>query len=75
MKETSTVKATMQFMVITFLTMCVMCFGGNGLELYLNEQTTEGWRIWGAFLFLFIVILPAAGFWAKQLRKLFNIED
>lgn len=75
MKEISAAKATMQFLVITFLTICVMCFGGYGLELYMNEQTTEAWQIWGAFLALFVIILPAAGHWAKQLRKLFNIED
>jgi len=40
-----------------------------------DEQTTEGWRIWGTFLFLFIIVLPASGFWAKQLRKLFNIYE
>jgi len=75
MKETLAIKATIQFMVITFLTMCVMCFGGHGLILAINEQTTEAWQLWGAFLFTVIIIFPAAGFWAKQLRKLFNIED
>jgi hypothetical protein len=40
-----------------------------------NDQTTDAWRIWGAFLFLFIIALPTAGFWSKQLRKLFNLED
>ena len=71
----SAIKEVLQVLVVTFLTVCVMCFGGYGQELYMNEQTTEGWRIWGAFLFLLIIILPAAGFWAKQLRKLFNLED
>lgn len=76
MKEnTSAIKATMQFLAITFLTICVMCVGGYGQELASDEQTTEGWRIWGAFLALFIIIIPAAGFWSKQIYKLFNIED
>lgn len=75
MKETSAVKATMQFLVITFLTICVMCFGGYGLKLAINEQTTEAWQLWGAFLSTVIIIFPAAGFWSKLLYKLFNIED
>ena len=76
MKENqSAIKATMQFLVTIFLTICVMCVGGYGLELASNEQTTEGWQIWGAFLALFIIILPAAGFWSKQINKLFNIEE
>ena len=75
MKETSAIKATMQFLVTTFLTICVMCVGEYGQGLATNQQTTEGWRIWGAFLALFIIILPAAGFWSKQICKLFNIED
>lgn len=74
-EETSTLKATLQFMIITFLTICVICFGVYGQALAINEQTTEAWQLWGAFLFTFIIIFPAAGFWAKQLRKLFNIED
>ena len=74
-EETSALKATLQFMIITFLTICVICFGGYGLELARNEQTTNAWQLWGVFLYLFIIALPAAGFWAKQLRKLFNIED
>ncbi len=75
MKETSAIKATMQFLATTFLTICVMCVGEYGQGLATNQQTTEGWRIWGAFLALFIIILPAAGFWSKQICKLFNIED
>jgi hypothetical protein len=74
-EETSAAKATMQFLVITFLTVCVMCFGGYGLKLAINEQTTEAWQLWGAFLFTVIIIFPAAGFWSKQIYKLFNIED
>jgi len=75
MKETSAIKATMQFLATTFLSICVMCVGEYGQGLATNQQTTEGWRIWGAFLALFIIILPAAGFWSKQICKLFNIED
>ena len=73
-EETSALKSTLQFIAITFLTICVICFGGYGLELARNEQTTNAWQLWGVFLYLFIIALPAAGFWAKQLRNLFNIE-
>ncbi len=52
-----------------------MCVGEYGQGLAADEQTTEGWRIWGAFLALFIITLPAAGFWSKQISKLFNIEE
>jgi hypothetical protein len=76
MKENqSAIKATMQFLATIFLTICVMCVGEYGQGLAADEQTTEGWRIWGAFLALFIITLPAAGFWSKQISKLFNIED
>ena len=74
-EDTSAEKATIQFLVITFLTTCVMCVGGTGLKLAINEQTHAAWQLWGAFLFTVIIIFPAAGFWSKQLRKLFNIED
>jgi hypothetical protein len=40
-----------------------------------NEQTEAGWQIWGAFLFMLIIVLPTAGFWSKQLRKLFNLDN
>jgi hypothetical protein len=76
MKENkSAIKATMQFLVTIFLTICVMCVGGYGQKLASNKQTEEVWQIWGVFLALFIIILPAAGFWSKQIRKLFDIED
>ena len=75
MKETSTGQEILQVLTITFLTVCVMCFGGYGLKLAINEQTTEAWQIWGAFLFTVIIIFPTAGFWSKQISKLFNIED
>ena len=76
MKEnTSAIKATMQHLSLTFLTVCVICVGGYGLKLAINEQTTEAWQIWGAFLFTVIIIFPTAGFWSKQIYKLFNIED
>ena len=76
MKETkSAIKATMQFLVTIFLTICVMCVGGYGQELASKEQTHETWQIWGAFLALSIIIIPAASFWTKQISKLFNTED
>ena len=52
-----------------------MSVGGYGQELASNEQTHETWQIWGAFLALSIIILPAASFWTKQISKLFNTED
>ena len=75
MKETPAIQEVLQVIVVTFLTAFICCIGGYGQYMMNDEQTTEGWRIWGTFLFLFIIVLPASGFWAKQLRKLFNIHE
>ena len=75
MKETSTGQEILQVLAITFLATIICLIGGYGHHMMTNDQTEDGWRIWGAFLFMLIIILPTAGFWSKQLRKLFNLED
>jgi hypothetical protein len=75
MKETSAIQEILQLFVVTFISITICSIGGYGHHMMTNDQTTEAWRIWGAFLFFFIIILPTAGFWSKQLRKLFNLED
>jgi len=75
MKETSTGQEIIQVLTITFLATVICSIGGYGHYMMTNDQTEDGWRIWGTFLFMFIIVLPTAGFWSKQLRKLFNLED
>lgn len=75
MKETSTGQEILQVLAITFLATIIFLIGAYGHHMMNDEQTEDGWRIWGAFLFMLIIILPTAGFWSKQLRKLFNLED
>jgi hypothetical protein len=75
MKETSTGQEILQVFVLIFIVTIICSIGGYGHHMMTNNQTEDGWRIWGAFLFFFIIILPTVGFWSKQLRKLFNLED
>lgn len=75
MKETSTAQEVLQVLVVTFLSTIICLIGGYGHYMMNDEQTEDGWRIWGAFLFFLIIVLPTAGFWSKQLRKLFNLEN
>jgi hypothetical protein len=75
MKETSAIQEILQLFVIIFISTTICLIGGYGHHIMNNDQTTDAWRIWGAFLFMFIIVLPTAGFWSKQLRKLFNLED
>ena len=75
MKETSVGQEVLQVIVIILLSIIIWSIGAYGYHMMNDEQTEAGWQIWGAFLVLFIIILPAAGFWSKQIYKLFNIED
>ena len=75
MKETSTGQEILQVLVIIFLSIVICSIGSYGHYMMNDEQTEIGWRIWGTFLFFFIIVLPTAAFWSKQLRKLFNLED
>ena len=75
MKETSTGQEMLQLLVIVFISTIIFLIGAYGHHMMNDEQTEDGWRILGAFLFFLIIVLPTAGFWSKQLRKLFNLED
>ena len=75
MKETSAGQELLQVLVIILLSIIIWSIGAYGYHMMNDEQTEIGWQIWGTFLFMFIIVLPTAGFWSKQLRKLFNLED
>ena len=72
MKETSAGQELLQVLVIILLSIIIWSIGAYGYHMMNDEQTEDGWRIWGTFLFMFIIVLPTAGFWSKQLRKLFH---
>jgi hypothetical protein len=75
MKETSVGQEVLQVIVIILLSIIIWSIGAYGYHMMNNEQTEAGWQIWGAFLFMLIIVLPTAGFWSKQLRKLFNLDN
>ena len=75
MKETSPGQEVLQVLVIIFLSIMICFIGAYGYHMMNDEQTEIGWQIWGAFLFMFIIVLPIAAFWSKQLRKLFNLDN
>ena len=75
MKETSVGQEVLQVIVIILLSIIIWSIGAYGYHMMNDEQTEDGWRIWGTFLFMFIIVLPTAGFWSKQLRKLFNLDN
>ena len=68
-------KDVLRFLIIYIIMMSIVTVGFYGFYLGNDDQTTVGWRLWGLFLALLVIVIPVSQFWMKQLYNLFNIEE
>lgn len=59
--------------IVFLITLTIMYVGELGFKIE-ESDTTDGWKIWGYFL-SFVITVPSAIFWLKQLAYVVDLKE